>query len=542
MIAVEAENKFYKQSTLPNLTEGDTFNLNEIPEKIGPYKIETQFSKGGMSYLYLGLHPEKKIPVAIKVLSPKYMTHPEMVSQFLKEAEIIGLTDHPNIIKLYDQGEWENGLYIAMEFIQGISLTQFIMQQNLSIRSCLEIILQVSYALLHLHTHGVIHRDLKPENILITESGSVKVIDFGIAQLIQDGETQAIFKQNQFVGTPSYMSPEQRQDPLTVTFATDIYSLGVVAFELLVGKLSFGNIQLSLLPEDLQKIVKKALERSLDQRYEDIVDLIADITAYLKSEAIYTKSREREGVKEVWEHLEQSHKDLLPSSLPKWNSFDIGLAKPNEDSSLGSYYDFFRFADQSYLIIMAEHMESNLTGLSYSGVLKGMSQALTRNYLSDSNQKFSPIPFITALNEMLSAYEKRTRFFFQLLYLTPLENQFSFISCGRGSLLHLPLGTQTLRFLSNQNPPLGENPHHEFYETSENWKEGDLLITHSFDTNFSTEKQNNDFEDALKPIVEAHLQLSAQSQSEAILSTLMQSFPKLIESCPQKLLSIQRIV
>jgi len=427
---MQARQEFHKQSTLPNLTKGQTSATGEMPKKIGPYKIETQLSKGGMSFLYLGLHPQTNVPVAIKVLSPPYMTHPEMVSQFLKEAKIIALTDHPNIIKLYGQGEWENGLYIAMEFIQGISLKQFIMQQNLSVRSCLEIILQVSYALLHLHTHGVIHRDLKPENILITEDGGVKVIDFGIAQLSSEGSTPFSSKHGQFLGTPSYMSPQQKKDPLNVTFVTDIYSLGVISYELIVGKLSFGNIQLSLLPEDLQKIVKKALEPLLEDRYHDVVDLITDITAYLKTEMLNQKPILGKEAKEIWEHLEETHRELLPDSIPKWNAFDIGMAKPDQNTDLGSYYDFLRFANQSYLIVMAEYTQSNLQGLSYSAVLKGMVQTLSREYLTNDSLSFQPISFITTLNEMLALPEKKVSFLFQLLYLSPLENQFSFISCG----------------------------------------------------------------------------------------------------------------
>lgn len=538
---MEAKDDLYKQSTLPNLTAGQTAALNEMPKKIGPYKIEAQLSKGGMSFLYLGLQPHNNTPVAIKVLSPRYITHPEMVSQFLKEAEIIGLTEHPNIIKLYGQGEWEGGFYIAMEFIQGISLKQFIMQQNLSIKSCLEIILQVSYALLHLHTHGVIHRDLKPENILITERGGVKVIDFGIAQLSNEGVLTSPFEHGQFLGTPSYMSPEQKRDPLSVTFATDIYSLGVVAFELIAGKLSFGNIQLSLLPEGLKNIVKKALEPSLKDRYTDVVDLITDITAYLRTETINKKPGTREEVKEVWEQLEASHKGLLPQELPKWNAFDIGMAKPDVDVDLGSYYDFFKFADQSYLIVMAEYMQSNLQGLTYAGVLKGMIQSLIREYLTNDALTFESITFITALNEMLASNQKKNRFLFQLLYLSPLEDQFSFISCGCGSLMH-HTSAKTPRFLSNQNPPLGENPHHGFYETTENWKEGDLLVAHSFDSELSSEKHGADLENALKSIVSDNLQLAAQSQAEAILDNLAKTFPTLVESSPKTLLTLQRIV
>lgn len=531
--------EFYKQNTLPNLTS-DAAEKPDYPEQIGPYKVEAQLSTGGMSYLYLGIDPKDRTPLAIKVLSPKYLAHKEMVDQFLKEAEIIALTDHPNIIQLRGQGEWENGLYIAMEFVQGISLKQFIMQQNFSPRTCLEIVLQVAYALLHLHTHGVIHRDLKPENVLITEGGSVKVIDFGIAQMMHDVGHAFSSKQGQFLGTPSYMSPEQRKNPLTVTYATDIYSLGVITFELLVGKLSFGSIQYSLLPEELQHIVKKALAQDLSERYQDIVDFITDITTYLKEENRQPRGM-REGIKEVWGHLEESHLKLLPAEIPKWSPFDMGMVKPDRESDLGSYYDFLKFADQSYCIAMGEYMESSIEGLSYTGLLKGMVQSLTREYLTSADSHFQPITFITALNEMIASQGKGSQFLFQLLHLSPSTNQFSFISCGCGALLHLQLGSKQPRFLSNQNPPLGKDPNHGFYETTERWTEGDHLIAHSFDTALSSVQHGEDFEDALRHIISENLNLSAQSQAEAVLQGIAKTFPAIIESSPKTVLTIQRI-
>ena len=535
-----AAKDFYKQSTLPNLT-GDDAQPPDYPKRIGPYKVEALLSTGGMSYLYLGVDPKDHTPLVIKVLSPKYLTHQEMVDQFLKEAEIIGLTDHPNIIKLRGQGEWENGLYIAMEFVQGISLKQFIMQQNFSTRTCLEIVLQVAYALLHLHTHGVIHRDLKPENILITEGGSVKVIDFGIAQMIHDKTLSLPSQSGQFLGTPSYMSPEQKRDPLSVTYATDIYSLGVITFELLVGKLSFGSVQYSLLPEDLQHIVKKALAPALEDRYPDVVDLITDITSYLKDENRNPRGSVGGGIKEVWEHLEESHLKMLPSELPKWTPFDIGLAKPDRESDLSSYYDFLRFADQSYFIAMAEYMEPTIEGLSYTGLLKGMVQSLTREYLTSADSHFEPIFFVTALNEMIASQGNNIHFLFQLLYLTPSTNQFSFISCGCGSLLHLQLRSKEPRFLTNQNPSLGADPNHGFYETTESWTEGDHLIAHSFDTEISSAKHGEDFEDALRHIINKNLQLSAQAQAETILNDIARTFPNIVEASPKTVLTIQRI-
>jgi len=219
---------FHTQKTLPDLHAGQT--RFPIPKQIGPYKIESLLNKGGMSVLFLGAHPETAEPIVIKVLVPKYLKNKEMVNRFLNEAQIIGMASHPNIVRLYGQGEWEKGLYIAMEFIRGISLRQFIQKKSLSNKRALEIVLQVAYALSHLHTHGVIHRDLKPENILITESGDIKVIDFGIAQLQGTVGAERITQRKRMMGTPVYRSPEQKENPSHDSFSSDRYSLGIIMY------------------------------------------------------------------------------------------------------------------------------------------------------------------------------------------------------------------------------------------------------------------------------------------------------------------------
>ncbi len=229
-------------------------SVNELPSQIGGYKIESLLNKGGMSLLYLGVHPETHEPITIKVLSSKYVSHPEMVERFMREAEIIELTDHPNIVKLYGHGKWEGGVYIAMEFVQGLSLRQMILQQAMSLKQALKITLQIAYALTHLHSHGIIHRDLKPENILLTAQGGVKVIDFGISQIYTEKESS---KNRHLIGTPIYMSPEQREDPLKVSFSTDIYSLGIIMYEVVLGRLCYGEIHLSSVSRGLQKILAK---------------------------------------------------------------------------------------------------------------------------------------------------------------------------------------------------------------------------------------------------------------------------------------------
>jgi serine/threonine protein kinase len=280
------------QPTIPTLTKDVTPLL---PKKIGPYKIESLLKKGGMSFLYLGVHPESARPIVIKVLSPKFIKNEIVMQRFLKEADIIRLSNHPNIIKLYGEGKWDQGLYIAMEFIQGISLKQFLLEKSLSLKKALEIVLQVAYALCHLHSHGVIHRDLKPENILITENGEIKVIDFGIAQLIDE----EISETKHFIGTPVYMSPEQKEDPTKVSFASDIFSLGVLTYELILGKLSHGIINLSLIPKKLRGILEKALAPDPKKRYSDIVDFITDLSEYIRSYAEMEEKKNEEKYDEI---------------------------------------------------------------------------------------------------------------------------------------------------------------------------------------------------------------------------------------------------
>lgn len=261
--------QFFTETTVPDFTSFGEDDIPPVPNFIGPYRIAGLLNRGGMSFLYLGVDPEKFLPIAIKILLPRFLQHREMTGGFLREAEIIRIADHPNIVKLYHQGKWANGLYIAMEFIKGISLKQFIAKKMLNSKSALEITLQIANALSHLHSHGIIHRDLKPANILISENGEVKVVDFGIAILGKKNKMK--------IGTPAYMSPEQKEKKELLTFASDIYSLGVIAYELLVGKFSQGKIDLTLIKPKIRSILEHALKPNPKDRYRTINEFIASL-------------------------------------------------------------------------------------------------------------------------------------------------------------------------------------------------------------------------------------------------------------------------
>lgn len=460
------ENEFHKLPTKPG---GDTSHgaPKELPKAIGGFKIESLLERGGMSYLYLATHPETHEPVTIKVLSPQFNSNPEIVKRFLKEAEIIALADHPNIIKLYSQGEWEGGLYIAMEFIQGTSLRQYLQQQPLSLKRALEIILEVSYALCHLHSHGIIHRDLKPENILVTESGSIKVIDFGIAQLLTE-KSQLSDGVQRIIGTPIYMSPEQRINPENVSFPSDIYSLGIIAYELVLGKLSHGRIHLSMMPKGLQKILAKCLQPKPEMRYLDVVDFIADLSAYMNSALLLQDKKEAHSMGEISEKLINSRQILTPPT-PKWPQTSFGISLQFPLQSAGFYYDFFELPNHAYALVIAASSSPGVEGLINNAMIRGACRALI---------KIAPTTeaFVHMLNEEILQDQTGQVVRIATIVLIPNSNEIAYTSCGLGGLWHLSQGGEHAEKVTSENNALGIIKDNTIHEVIHPWHSGDTLL------------------------------------------------------------------
>lgn len=467
-----ADEDFHKQRTLAGMGAPVNSSPTPIPLKIGPYKIEALFARGGMSTLYLGLHPETQEPITIKVLQPRFLSHPEVVQRFLREAEIIALSDHPNIVKLYGHGNWEGGLYIAMEFIQGISLRQALLHTPLSLKKALEIVIDIAYALCHLHTHGVIHRDLKPENILINEAGQVKVIDFGISQLLTERTESEIIAKQHLMGTPIYMSPEQRENPENVSYPSDIYSLGIITYELVLGKLSHGYIHLSLMPKGLQKILHHALQPVAGNRYQDVVDFITEVSAYLNSDTLAKENPVGNQLSSILENLRHAQEILAPSAVPTWPHIDIGLSSPKGLDIYGIYYDFIALADGSFGILMAESSAKGAEGVIYTALLRGMIKAIKQQ----ANQ---PIELATKLNRLLVQDKGDQAFAFSYLQLLPKQNRLCYLSCGYGNLWHLSNKTKQLTKFEANNMALGIDAEMEFKTISLEWNGEDHLILSS---------------------------------------------------------------
>ena len=250
------------------------------------YEIGKRIGRGGMAEIFQARDILLDRPVALKVLFPEFATDPAFVERFRREAQAAANLNHPNIVGVYDWGKVNNTYYIAMEYVNGRTLADILKQSGtLTPMQVCDLISEVASALISAHHNGVIHRDIKPGNILVSTTGQVKVADFGIARALGAGVEQGLTQTGAVMGTATYFSPEQAQGASTDQ-RSDIYSLGIVMYEMLCGVAPFTGEnavaiaykqvhehampltqRLASIPTDVAAIVAKCMEKSPDERY-----------------------------------------------------------------------------------------------------------------------------------------------------------------------------------------------------------------------------------------------------------------------------------
>ena len=282
------------------LTEGSAGLA--VGQTIGPYKVVDLLGKGGMGQVYLGTDTRLGRRVALKVLPKQFTMDPERVRRFELEARAASALNHPNIVTIHEIGRFNGTQFIVTEFVEGQTLRQLMNEKPFAVNEALNVTIQVSSALQAAHAAGIVHRDIKPENIMLRADGYVKILDFGLAKLTEtpstdsDLETSTLLQSNPglVMGTVQYMSPEQARGK-KVDARTDIWSLGVVLYELLSRRVPFtgetpSHVMVSLMenelppltgharvPAELDRIVTKALKKNKKGRYQTAVDLTHDL-------------------------------------------------------------------------------------------------------------------------------------------------------------------------------------------------------------------------------------------------------------------------
>ncbi len=267
--------------------------------------------KGGMGAVYKARQRHLDRFVALKVLPLHVTAEPAFAERFEREAKALARLNHPNIVAIYDSGQQEGFYYFLMEYVDGVNLRERERSRRPSPEEALAMVSPLCEALQYAHQQGVIHRDIKPENILIDQQGHVKIADFGLAKLVDRGPAAATLTgAGQVMGTPHYMAPEQLERPGAVDHRADIYSLGVVLYELLTGELPLGKFarpsEKAALDPRLDEVVMRALEKEPARRYQHV----AEIKRQVETIASRPCGRTQNGpVRRVWKDgLEQARK------------------------------------------------------------------------------------------------------------------------------------------------------------------------------------------------------------------------------------------
>jgi serine/threonine protein kinase len=265
----------------------------------GRYQIVGELGKGSMGVVYQAHDPQIDRLVALKALRQDRLTSEDFVHRFLKEAKAIGRLSHPNIVTVYDVGEDHGTIYIAMEFLEGEPLNKVIEENKLSLKEIIQLGIQAAETLDYAHQKGIVHRDIKPSNILVQASGQIKITDFGIAH-IEDPSASVQTQAGEILGTPAYMSPEQVMSR-PVDGRSDLFSLGIILYELSTGKRPFGGGNLAAIfsaitqetlsqpskvnpaiPQDLSQIIMKCLNKKPEERFQTGMELAGALRSSLK--------------------------------------------------------------------------------------------------------------------------------------------------------------------------------------------------------------------------------------------------------------------
>ncbi len=239
---------------------------------------------GGMGAVYKARQRGLDRMVALKILPPQISTEPAFAERFAREARALARLSHPNIVTVFDLGKSGSLYYFLMEFVDGVNLRQLLQTHRLTPRETLGIVPQICEALEYAHGEGIVHRDIKPENILMDQKGRVKVADFGLSKLLEPGPQDIQLTQSgQILGTMHYMAPEQLEKPLEVDQRADIYSLGVVLYEMLTGELPLGRFELpskkAAVDPRLDELVLHAMERNPQRRCQRVSDVRLQLEA-----------------------------------------------------------------------------------------------------------------------------------------------------------------------------------------------------------------------------------------------------------------------
>jgi predicted esterase/predicted Ser/Thr protein kinase len=265
------------------VTAQPPLSLADLAPHFPQLEILECLGRGGMGVVYKVSQKSLDRVVALKLLAPERVLDSKFAARFANEAQALARLNHPNIVTVYDFGQAGGFYYLLMEFVDGVNLRQLLRSRKLTPEEALAIVPPLCEAMQFAHEHGIIHRDIKPENLLLDKEGRVKIADFGIAKMLGAGASNVGLLETQPAGTPGYMAPEQKTEPQKADSRADIYSLGVVFYEMLTGELPADKLEPPSrkvrIDVRLDEIVLRALESTPEMRFQTAAELRTQVEA-----------------------------------------------------------------------------------------------------------------------------------------------------------------------------------------------------------------------------------------------------------------------
>jgi len=272
--------------------------LTQAAQRIADYAVVAKLGKGGMGWVFKGIHIETGKEVAIKILPPEMARDEKFVTRFLREAQAATVLRHKNIVRVYEAGQFQSIYYIALEFIDGETVAHAMeREKTIPLRQSLDIVYQVAEGLAYAHQRGIVHRDIKPANIMITKDGVAKIMDMGLAKWTRSERFHDPTRPGFTVGSPAYMSPEQVVEPENLDGRTDIYSLGATLFHMLTGRpphlgKDAQDVMVKIvkkevkypeeMPDMVRRLLRKMLAKRRSERFRNADALIKALTQVMR--------------------------------------------------------------------------------------------------------------------------------------------------------------------------------------------------------------------------------------------------------------------
>jgi eukaryotic-like serine/threonine-protein kinase len=380
-------------------------NQVEAGQQVSHYKVVSSLGVGGMGEVYLAEDQRLGRRIALKLLPAQFTTDAERVRRFEQEARAASALNHPNIVTIYEIGRVDSTHFIATEFIDGETLREYVAGRTMKLNEVLDIGIQIASALAAAHADGIVHRDIKPENVMLRRDGIVKVLDFGLAKLASqqvpavdpEGQTRSMVETNPGVlmGTVRYMSPEQARGQ-EVDAGTDIWSLGVVLYEMVTGRAPFegetpSHVIVSILerelsplascsevPVELERIVSKALRKERPERYQTASDLALDLKS-LKQEL------------EVESRLDRNHQRTDKNNARMTAPSDSDLSVKTIDESAATTVEVVRTSSGSQDVMSQLKRQKRVAVLAAVAILVAVASTAYFFYTTRSGEAINSV-------------------------------------------------------------------------------------------------------------------------------------------------------